>query len=63
MDAAAAISANSLAMIQAQASVLVLKKSLDLQASLALQLLEALPPPTAVPDPAATVGGRIDTYA
>lgn len=63
MDAAAAISANSLAMIQAQASVLVLKKSLDLQASLALQLLEALPQPEVAPDPTATVGGRIDTYA
>lgn len=62
MDAAA-ISANSLAMIQAQASVLVLKKSLDLQATLALQLLEALPQPVSVPDPAATLGGRIDTYA
>jgi hypothetical protein len=62
MDAAA-ISANSLARVQAQASVLVLKESLDMQESLALQLLGALPQPVAAPDPAATLGGRIDTYA
>jgi putative motility protein YjfB-like len=61
MDAAS-ISASSLAQVQAQASMLVLRKALDLQAASALQLLQALPP-TPVLDPAATLGGRIDTYA
>ena len=59
--AASAISANSLATVQNQASMLVLKKSLQIQQTNALQLLQALPQPT--PTPGATVGGTIDTFA
>lgn len=59
----AAISAQQLALIQAQASVLVLRQALDLQATLAQQLLEALPPVASGPRPGASLGGQVDTYA
>lgn len=59
---AAAASANSMAQVQQQASVSVLKKALDIQEQSALQLLEALPEPVAAPVGSAT-GGVIDTYA
>ncbi|NMG14644.1 YjfB family protein [Aromatoleum bremense] len=59
---AAAASANSAATVQAQASLLVLKKAMDLQQSGAAQLLQALPQPAVAPIPGATVGGSIDLF-
>jgi len=59
--AAGAASASSLATVQGQASMLVLKKAMELQAAHALQLLQGLPQP--MPTPGATVGGTINTYA
>ena len=59
---AAAASANSAATVQAQASLLVLRKAMDLQQSHAVQLLQALPQPAVAPIPGATVGGSIDLF-
>ena len=59
---ASAASANSPATIQGQASLLVLKKAMDLQQANAAQLLQSLPPPIS-PTPGATVGGVINTFA
>jgi putative motility protein YjfB-like len=59
---AAAASANSMATVQGQASLLVLKKAMELQQSNAAQLLQALPQPAAGPTPGATLGGSIDTF-
>jgi hypothetical protein len=58
---AAAASANSASQLQAQVSVSVLKKAMDVQESHALQLLEALPPTPS--GQVGTAGGVIDTYA
>jgi hypothetical protein len=57
---AAAVSAQALASTQMQASLLVLKKSIDLQQTLALQLLQAMPQPA---PSGSGVGGTIDVYA
>lgn len=54
---AASHSALVLSTFQAQAAMLILTKTLELQQASAAQALDALP------DPAATVGGRIDTWA
>jgi len=54
-------SANATASLQAQASVLVLKKAMDLQALNAAQLLQALPTSTG-PTPGAFIGGTIDVF-
>ncbi len=59
--AVASASAMSLANVQAQASISVLRKALDMQASNAAQLLQALPTPA--PAPTGAVGTRIDTFA
>lgn len=59
---AAAVSANSAAQLQADVSVTVLKKAMDLQESSAMQLLQAIPEPPA-PSPVGTAGGYIDTWA
>lgn len=58
---AAAASANAAAQLQAEVSVTVLKKAIDVQAEAALQLLEALPQVPAAP--VGTAGGVIDTWA
>lgn len=58
---ASTASANSAATVQGQASLLVLKKAMDLQQANAAQLLQALPPPSG-PTPGTTVGGTIDTF-
>lgn len=58
---AAAASANSMARVQQQVSLVVLKQAFDLQEQSALQLLEALP--ARAPSPVGSVGGVIDTYA
>lgn len=58
---ASAASVSSTASIQGQASVLVLKKAMQMQQESAMQLLQALPQPTG-PTPGATVGGTIDTF-
>ena len=54
-------SANATASLQAQASVLVLKKAMELQTLNAAQLLQALTTP-AGPTPGATIGGTIDVF-
>lgn len=59
---ASVASANSAATVQGQASLLVLKKAMDIQQANAAQLLHALPPPVSS-IPGATVGGTINTYA
>ena len=41
----------------------MLRKQLDLQQANAAQLIATLPQPVAAPDPTATIGGRINTYA
>lgn len=56
---AAAASANAMAKTQHTASLMVLKKAMDIQEQSALQLLEALPPPV----PAGSAGSVIDTWA
>lgn len=58
----AAISAHSAAIVHEQASLLVLRKAMDLQQSNAAQLLQALPQPPVAPAPGATVGGSIDIF-
>lgn len=65
MDAAAISSAllnQQQGQVQAQASILTLRKALDLEQSLAQQLLQALP---GVPrsNPTASLGNTIDTFA
>ncbi len=64
MDVSAAVSAASAASpgsVQGQASLLMLKKAMELQKANAAQLLQTLP--QATPTPGATVGGTINTYA
>lgn len=58
---AASISALSQSNVRAQASMLMLKKALDLQQSSAMQLLQALPAPVQAPS-GATVGTRVDIF-
>lgn len=55
----------STSQVQAQdfVSIQMLRKVLDQQQQSATQMLEALPRPAAAPDPAATVGRTIDTFA
>lgn len=60
---ASAASAGNPATVQGQASLLVLKKAMDLQQANAAQLLQALPRPAARPTPGAAGGGTIDTFA
>ena len=59
---AAAASANATAEVQAEASVRVLKKAMDIQAESAMQLLQAIPKPPAAPVGSAA-GGVVDTWA
>ncbi|KON79986.1 YjfB family protein [Azoarcus sp. PA01] len=59
---ATAAAANSAARLQAHASLLVLRKAMELQRSGAAQLLEALPQPAVAPTPDASVGGSIDLF-
>ncbi|MCC4116826.1 YjfB family protein [Aromatoleum toluclasticum] len=54
-------SANASASLQAQASVLVLRKAMELQTLNAAQLLQAFPTP-AGPTPGASIGGTIDVF-
>ncbi|WP_374263154.1 putative motility protein [Zoogloea sp.] len=44
-------------------SILMLKKALDQQQAAAAQMLAGLPQPVRAPDPSATVGRTIDTFA
>ncbi|MBW7861066.1 MAG: YjfB family protein [Rhodocyclaceae bacterium] len=60
--AASAASNASLGSVQGQASLMMLKKAIALQESNALQLVNAIPQAPRI-DPAATVGGRINTFA
>jgi len=58
-----AASASSAATVQNQASLVMMKKAMELQQANAAQLLEAVPPPAVGPTPGATVGGTIDIFA
>ncbi|WP_341675661.1 putative motility protein [Niveibacterium sp. SC-1] len=58
---AASASQAKLESVQGQASVAVLKKSMDIQQQQALQLLEALPQP--VPVAPGQPGGVVNTFA
>ncbi len=53
----------STSQVQDAVSILMLRKTLDQQQASAAQLIAALPPPVAMPDPAATLGSKIDTFA
>lgn len=59
---APAASANALGRVQAEASLMVLKKAMDLQSQSALQLLQAVPAPVQVPDAGGSLGGVVDTW-
>lgn len=59
-SAAASVSAMSLANVQAQVAVSILRKTLDLQQANAAQLLQALTVPA--PAPSGLVGTIVDTY-
>jgi len=59
----ASVASTSQVSTQDAVSVAVLRKVLDQQQSSAAQMIAALPPPVQAPDPAATVGSRINTYA
>ncbi len=58
-------SAVSTSQVQTQdgVSVAMLRKALDQQQAVAAQMIASLPQPAAAPDPTATVGRSIDTYA
>lgn len=58
---AASVSATSLAKVQAQVSVTLLRKALDIQQANALQLLQAVPAPA--PTSTGSIGTIIDTRA
>jgi hypothetical protein len=59
---ASAVSSNASTQLQSQASLLVLKKAMEMQQAQAALLLQALPQPTG-PTPGAVVGGNVDTFA
>ena len=59
--AASSASAATPGSLQGAASVLVLKKALDMQASSAAQLIEALPQPALATS--GTLGTQVNTYA
>ncbi|GLR13559.1 YjfB family protein [Chitinimonas viridis] len=59
-SAASAISDQAMSKTQAQASILTLRKALDIQKSNAMALLEALPTPPSNP---ANLGNAIDVRA
>jgi hypothetical protein len=60
-----AVSASTLsnAELQMQIGNAVQRRAQDIQAQNAAQLVNSLPAVQPVPDPNATVGGRIDVYA
>lgn len=57
--------AASVAQVQAgdAVSVTMLRKVLDMQQTSAAQLIASLPAPPQAPDPDATLGQSVDTYA
>ncbi|WP_374483015.1 putative motility protein [Zoogloea sp.] len=58
-----ALASTSQVQAQDSVSILMLRKALDQQQQNAAQMLEALPAPTPAPDPTATLGRSIDTFA
>lgn len=58
-----ALASTSQLQAQDSVSILMLRKALDQQQQSAAQMLEALPKPAAAPDPTATVGRTVDTFA
>ena len=59
---AATVSAQAASNVQQQASLLVLKKAMDIQADTAMQLVQALPPVVSSGSYGA-VGGTVNTFA
>ena len=57
------VASTSQVQTQDAVSVTMLRKTLDQQQAMAAQMIASLPQPASVPDPAATVGRSIDTYA
>ncbi len=57
------VASTSQVQTQDAVSVAMLRKSLDQQKAMAAQMIASLPQPAPLPDPAATVGQSIDTYA
>lgn len=56
-------SASASTSLQGQASILVLKKAMQLQETSALQLLQSATAPVPTSRPAGPIGGNIDTFA
>ncbi|MCK6374772.1 MAG: YjfB family protein [Zoogloea sp.] len=59
----ASVATTSQVQPQDTVSLVMLRKQLDLQQANAAQLIATLPQPATAPDPTATIGGRINTYA
>mgnify|MGYP003946217373 CR=1 FL=1 len=57
------VASTSQVQTQDAVSVAMLRKSLDQQQAAAAQMIASLPQPAPLPDPAATMGRSIDTYA
>ncbi len=58
-----ALASTSQVQTQDAVSVVMLRKSLDQQQANAAQMIASLPQPVQAPDPAATVGRNLDTFA
>ncbi len=59
----ASVASTSQVNTQDAVAVAILRKVLDQQQASAAQMIAALPQPVQAPDPAATVGRTINTYA
>jgi hypothetical protein len=57
------VASTSQVQTQDAVSVVMLKKALDQQQANAAQMIASLPHPVQAPDPGATVGRNIDTFA
>ena len=58
-----ALASSSQVQTQDAVSTLMLRKALDLQQASAEQLIASLPQPAATPDPNATLGRSVNTFA
>jgi len=58
-----AVASTSQVQTQDAVSVAMLRKSLDQQQANAAQMIASLPQPVQAPDPGATVGRNVDTFA
>ncbi|HQX07639.1 MAG TPA: putative motility protein [Zoogloea sp.] len=57
------VASTSQVQTQDAVSVAMLRKSLDQQQAAAAQMIASLPQPASLPDPSATMGRSVDTYA